>query len=294
MDYELSRMRYAGDSFPQTYVSFGPGAIAAFLGGVLENGDGTVWAHPRRQQEITHLQLAYDKDNVWLNRMKEIMAVAAEHWQGTVQIGMTDLGGNLDTLSFFRPGDGLLLDLYDRPETVKQLTWQAHALWWRYYEELNAVVAPANPGYSTWCPVFSESPYYFLQCDFSYMIGPAMFDEFVKPELVASCKRFVNSFYHLDGRGQLPHLDSLLAIPELKGVQWVPGDGSPGRQHWPEVYRRIHDAGKLIQMNGAGLEALDMFDAIAEQAGTAKGMFLYAQVDMALASEVEAFVEKWR
>ncbi|MHB9071485.1 MAG: hypothetical protein ACYC54_14100 [Sedimentisphaerales bacterium] len=293
MDYELSRKRYAGDSFPQTLVNFGPGAIAAFLGCVLENGDGTVWCHPLHKLEISEVRLEYDKDNVWLNRIKEVMAAAVDRWQGTVQVGMTDLGGNLDTLSFFRPGEGLLFDLYDHPETVKRLTWEAHDLWWRYYNEFNAIMKKHNPGYTAWCPIFSEVPYYFLQCDFCYMIGPDMFDEFVKPELVASCKRFANSFYHLDGVGQLPHLDSLLSIPELKGIQWIPGDSQQGRQHWPDVYRKIHNAGKLIQISG-GLEIFDAFDIIVEQIGTSKGLFLYSEVDISQTSKVEAFLEKYR
>ena len=51
------------------------------------------------------------------------------------------------------------------------------------------------------------------------MLGPEHFEEFVKPEIVASCNRLGNSFYHLDGVGQIRHLDSLLAIAELKGIQ---------------------------------------------------------------------------
>jgi len=41
---------------------------------------------------------------------------------------MTDLGGNLDILSTFRPGTDLLLDLYDHPEDVKRLTGEAHTM----------------------------------------------------------------------------------------------------------------------------------------------------------------------
>jgi 5-methyltetrahydrofolate--homocysteine methyltransferase len=56
----------------------------------------------------------------------------------------------------------------------------------------------------------------------------------------------VNVFYHLDGKGELPHLDQLLAIEELAGVQWVPGEGSPPLQEWPEVLNKIADSDKKI------------------------------------------------
>ena len=147
--------------------------------------------------------------------------------------------------------------------------------WWQAFDWLNALLRPPNPGYTAWTPIFSTEPYYMLQCDFAYMIGPGMFDEFVKPELAATCKRLKNAFYHLDGVGQLPHLDSLLSIPELKGIQWIPGDGKPGEKHWPEVYRKIRAAGKLIQIHGG----IDVLDAVAEQVGSAKGIILIGSVD---------------
>ena len=53
--------------------------------------------------------------------MKAIYRAAVERWQGSVIIGMTDLGGNLDILSTFRPSEKLLLDLYDAPGEVLRL-----------------------------------------------------------------------------------------------------------------------------------------------------------------------------
>jgi 5-methyltetrahydrofolate--homocysteine methyltransferase len=193
-----------------------------------------------------------------------------DRWRGLVQIGMTDLGGNLDILASFRPGEKLLLDLVDDPEAVKQRTWAAHELWFRYFDEINGILQPGNPGYTAWAPLYSADTYYMLQCDFCYMISPKMFDEFVRPELAATCKRLTNPFYHLDGKGQLPHLDSLLRIPELKGVQWIPGAGAPGMSQWPDVYRKIKAAGRRIQL----FEGLDTLDAVAEQTGGGAGIAL--------------------
>ncbi len=50
-------------------------------------------------------------------------------------------------------------------------------------EKTNNVLQPHNPGYSDWAGIYSDLPSYVPQCDFSYMIGPDMFDTFVKPEL---------------------------------------------------------------------------------------------------------------
>ena len=93
-------------------------------------------------------------------------------------MSMTDLGGSLDILSTFRPSENLLLDLYDHPEVVRQKTWGVHEMWWRCFSELDSTIRAVNPGYTAWSPIFSDGPYYMLQCDFCYMIGPDMFDEY--------------------------------------------------------------------------------------------------------------------
>lgn len=288
-DYQLSCSRFLGDAFPTANPYFGPGVIAAMMGAELENGAETTWFYPKEEKEISDLLFEFDLDNVWFSRIKDLYKAGLERWGGLVQLAMTDLGGNLDILSSFRPSEKLLLDLYDSPDEVKRLTWDAHEKWFTYFDEFNEILQPVNPGHTAWCTIFSTQPYYMLQSDFCYMIGPDMFDEFVKPELAATCKRLTNPFYHLDGPGQLPHLDSLLAIEELKGVQWVPGSGAKDCTQWPEVYRKIKNAGKLIQIYGD----ISTLDTIAEQIGTAEGIILIAAADISRENGVRELLMKY-
>ncbi|MBN1349839.1 hypothetical protein JXJ21_10550 [candidate division KSB1 bacterium] len=288
-DYNLSCQKYLGDGFPAVWPNFGPGVIGAFLGANLIKGDSTCWFKPTEVQEIGDIKFHIDPENTWYKRVTDICRAAMARWQGQVQLAMTDLGGNLDILYTFRPGGRLLTDLIDHPDEVKQLTWDAHEKWWAYFEQINGILQPLNPGYTAWTQIFSEIPYYILQCDFCYMISPEMFDEFVKPELIASCRKLGNPFYHLDGPGQLPHLDSLLEIEELKGVQWVPGAGQPDVVEWPRVYRKIRDAGKLIQIWG-GIESLE---TIASQVGSAEGIILIASTDIKNEKTVTELMKKY-
>ncbi|HEY0258144.1 MAG TPA: hypothetical protein VGC39_11920, partial [Candidatus Methylacidiphilales bacterium] len=190
LDYELSKNVYIGDAFPMVNMDmFGPGVMAAFLGARLDNSTGSVWFHPPEDTPIENIHFRYDPDNIWLRRVKEICAAAMRRWQGRVLMGMTDLGGSLDTLSTFRPSDELPMDLVDSPEEVKRLLGEIHDFWHRFYAEINAVLQPVNPGYSAWCQIYSDRPYYILQCDFSYMISPEMFREFAQWELEATSQR---------------------------------------------------------------------------------------------------------
>ena len=268
IDYDLSRLTFFGDSFPHFMPFFGAGVLAAFLGAQLDQREETCWFHPPDEKSPPDISFRFDPDNRWFRRICDIYAAGLERWGGAVQLGMTDLGGNLDVVASFRPGEKLLLDLYDHPEEVRRLNREAHDRWWACYDAFNNLLRPVNPGYTAWTPLFSAEPYYMLQCDFSFMIGPDMFDEFVKPGLAASCRRLGHAFYHLDGPGQLVHLDSLLSIDELRGIQWIPGDGAPGIRRWPGVFRKIRDAGKLIQFFGD----IGDLDAVIRQLGSQEGI----------------------
>ncbi|MFN2232778.1 MAG: hypothetical protein ACK2U1_01025 [Anaerolineales bacterium] len=270
IDYEYSRFTLLGDAYPWFNMDcFGPGVAAAMMGAKLDNSSGKVWFWPPDDRPIQEIHLELEPDNIWLQRIKDICAAAMECWGGQVLVGMTDLGGNLDIPASFRTTEKLLMDLIDYPEEVERLTWEAHLCWHQAYQEINDVLQPVNPGYSDWSGIYSDQPTYMLQCDFSYMISPRMFERFVLPELQATCKRLPRSFYHLDGVGQIPHLDQILSIEELDGVQWIHGDGKPDCSNWPELYQKIHKAGKHIQLTSGGFAAID---AVIEQIGTANSI----------------------
>lgn len=273
-DAHLSSFEFLADAFPYVFPNFGPGVVAAFLGCESDFDGSTVWFHPRVHRGLAELQLQLDPDHPWRRRIADLTRAATARWQGQAVVGYTDMGGNLDLLSSFRPGEELLLDLYDCPDQVDRVLWQAHEAWWTCYNDVSRVMQPRS-GTTSWAGIYSPQRTYMLQCDFCYMISPAMFDRFVRPELAASCARLDHAFYHLDGVGQLPHLDSLLAIPELHGVQWVPGAGQKPVHEWPEVFSRILAAGKLAQFIGGDLAG---FRRLVDRIGTAKGFVLSTQV----------------
>ncbi len=66
----------------------------------------------------------------------------------------------------------------------------------------------------------------------------------------------------------------------LKGIQWVPGAGQPNITHWPEVYRKIAKAGKLIQFSsGQSSRGIEALDVLADQLGSARNLIMIAGAD---------------
>ena len=240
---------YRDARFPSSWFNFGPGVLAALIGGEGRCGDDTIWFHPGRFAgiDIGDISIRLDRDCAWFRRLEEFFLAAGQQ-EGIIHFGQTDIGGTVDVLSSLRPGEMLIYDLFDHPDEVKRLTWEIHHAWFEAFDYFNSLLPQNNHGYSAWAGLLSRRSHYMLQCDFAYMISPDQFAEFILPELAASCRRIDRPFYHLDGKGQLPHLDLLLSIPELAGIQWVPGAGAPDCSHWPEVYRKIAAADRLMQV----------------------------------------------
>ena len=247
----LAATHYYGDAFPMRWINFGPGIMAGFVGGEVHSvsePSETVWFTPASETPIADLELAFDPENIWWQRVRALTAAFVERYDGMLQVGQTDLGGNLDILASLRTTSGLLFDVTEQPAEVLRLVQRTTELWLRYYDGLDAVIRPMCRGTTSWAPIWSTGKTYMLQCDFSYMISPRMFERYVLPDMVACCDHLDHGFYHLDGKGEIPHLDMLLAISRLRGIQWIPGDGQPTPDQWLPLLKRIRDGGKLCQV----------------------------------------------
>ena len=252
IDYWMSQCEFIGDAYPIVNMAtqFGPGVLAAFCGAKLDNSSGRVWFFPPKKQAVEETHIRYDRENPWVKRIKALYRAGLERWGDQVLLGMPDLGGVMDVIATFRGSEELLLELYDAPEEVHRLRRETLAAWMEAYEDM-AQTLSGNPGHSDWIGLYSSQPASVLQSDFCYMISTEMFDEFVLPDIKAACRKLGRAIYHLDGIGELNHLDHLLEIPELNAVQWVPGDGKPTPRHWPEIYRKIAAAGKGMHVVGS-------------------------------------------
>jgi 5-methyltetrahydrofolate--homocysteine methyltransferase len=246
---QLQSTRFYGDAFPKFWPNFGPGIVAGFLGADVHcDPDGqTVW-FDHAPVEPRDLRFERPPENPWWTRVRDLTRAAVERWGDRVAVAHTDLGGAVDILASFRGTQDLLYDLADRPEEVTRLVDEITPLWLGYYEELHSIVQRGGRGTTAWAAIWSPGRCYMFQCDFAYMISPQMFERFVLPDLSTCFAHMDHAFYHLDGKGQIRHLDLLLADEGLAGIQWIPGAGQPQPEEWLPLLARIRDAGKRCQL----------------------------------------------
>jgi 5-methyltetrahydrofolate--homocysteine methyltransferase len=287
----MDATHYYADAYPKWDCNFGAGNVAGFLGASWSHDHDakTTWFHCPPTGSLSEVVVDVDVTNPFWQRVLAATRGATQRWGKQAAIGFADLGGNLDILASLRGTQPLLYDLYDAPEQLERLCHQVTDAWLRYYDELDALIAPVARGSSCWAPLWSPTRAYMLQSDFSYMIGPPVFERFVLPDLERCCAAVDFAFYHMDGKGQLRHLDRLLSIEKLRGIQWQPGDGAPLADQWPEVLHRIRAAGKLCQIY---VDRAGAFRVAREHAG-GKG-FVFSILEPLTDDTAAEFLEAFR
>lgn len=248
---------HAAEGYPFLLPGLGPGCLAAFISDFTQFNGHTIWFELPQPMEWDQL-LAIDgrTPSPYAELALKAVGTLAQRLGGTYVIATPDIGTGLDILASLRGANNLLLDTMMCPENIDKLVDVLYELWGNYYEAFSAIVDPVNMGcYAETMRYLSGKPTHISYCDFSAMISPDMFRRWVLPIMEKECERFDGRVvYHLDGPGELAHLDILCGIEKLHAIQWVPGAGNPGGldEKWYDLYRGIIDSGKKICLSGVG------------------------------------------
>jgi hypothetical protein len=241
------RTYYVGEAFPTYFANLGPDICATLLGGELEFMPGTSWAEPF-VDDWNDVDFTPQFERVYWDTIRKMTDLALEVGEGKFITGLTDLHMNGDLLSAVRGREQLCLDLHDRPDELREVIRKAGAMYPVVFDDLWNRIKAKGLGCTTWLSVYHHDRYYATSMDFAGLISPEMFQDFFLPIIVDEIEFLERSLFHLDGPTALPHLDTLLSIPKLNGIQWVFGAGNGPCTRWIEVYRRIQNAGKCAQV----------------------------------------------
>lgn len=241
----LANGLFLGDSLPVAFPNLGPEVLAAFYGCPLRFGDyGTSWTEPILNDWSEADRITLDWQNPYFIKLVELTDAMLELGKGKYLVGMPDWHPGGDLLAALRDPQNLAMDLIDHPEQVKALLERLQPDYFAVYDFWYARLRAADQPITSWLELAAEAKYYIPSNDFSALISAAMYREFFLPGIIEECRFLDRAIYHLDGPAALRHLDTILEIPELHAVQWVPGAGREGFARWIPVYQRIQAAGK--------------------------------------------------
>lgn len=288
----VSTSGYLAEGIPMLFTNLGPGCLAACIGGDYELSNTTIWFE--NQPFVTDWEQApevklNEQSEMWqhLLRLQSRFAKDPE-----IAFSITDIGGVLDVVAALRGTESLLYDLYDYPDEIKAFIKEVTKEWFKVFDQQVKTLRDADLPYNTWMNIPSSLPWYPLQCDFSYMLSPSHFEEFVLPHITEQVNYMDRSIYHLDGVGELPHLDMLLDIPKLTGIQWVPGAGNAPMfdKTWYETYKKIQNKKKnLVLQIGKVEQNMDQLERLVK---TLDPTGLYLQLYASSEAVAEDIVEK--
>ena len=231
---------FGGESYPFFIPYLGAGSLACYLGSSPRFLEDSIWYEPiDNWEDIPNLN--FDPDNKWWRITQEFVRKGMEEGQGKFFVSFPDLIEHLDIVASLRGNSNLLYDLIDNPTYVHRCLARILDLWFQYYEEIYRITSNKQVGTADCLGIWAPGRMSKIQCDFSAMISPKMFEEFLVPYIRKQCQYLDYTYYHVDGPDAIGHLSALLDIPELNGIQWPPGGGNPsvGSSQWFPMYRRI-------------------------------------------------------
>ena len=246
------------DAINNAFVGFGPGVHAAMLGAPYVFKDNTVWfdMDPPIKNWDCMPDFVTDRSHELFKAVEEHTRALCAASRGRYAVSCTDIGGQMDVLFSLR-GEELLSDLIEYPEIISAVEERLSDEFLDYFDYLAGIIGPSGCGYTGWIPIICDEPWYPLQCDMSVMISPKMFEKFVLPSLDKVSSAIGRSIYHLDGPGEIMHLDMLLSLKHVDAIQWVPIPNAeiPGYAGYSQdfadkmsidLYRRVLAAGKKL------------------------------------------------
>jgi len=236
---------YLGEAVPAVAPDLAPNCLALFLGCRGVEQPGTVWCEPFID-DPSEARFSHDPANFYWQFCLRLALEQLRLGEEKLLPAFPDLIEGLDTLAAMRGTERLLVDLIERPEWVQACLRQITDLYFRHYDVLYDMFRDDGGGSVFWA--WAPGRMAKFQCDFSAMISPDMFGEFMAPVLTEMSERVSYCMYHWDGPSALAHHDHLLAIPRLQVLQWTPGAGAATAADpvwWPYFHKTV-DAGKRV------------------------------------------------
>lgn len=289
---------FLGESFPNLDVDFGPGSLAAYLGSDIGFKEDTVWFKPCLEDWEEVPEFRFDPDSKWFQKHLEFVKRCKELVGDDFLIDMPDLMENIDVLASLRGAQDILYDMIDEPEIIEERVKQIEKIYYEYYDRFYDVIKDSQGGnaytvFQIWGPGRTVK----LQCDFSAMMSPTNFRDFILEPLRSQAAKADQVLYHLDGPDAIKHLDAVLEVEGIRALQWTSGDAGPDGtlEDWDVIYDKARAAGKSLWIkvySGEFEDWIKNVDRIVQKYGSHSLFLLFPEMSMEQAHTLLSYADE--
>ncbi|OGS21665.1 MAG: hypothetical protein A2252_11715 [Elusimicrobia bacterium RIFOXYA2_FULL_39_19] len=241
--------QHYGEALPVLHHLFGnrgtPMTIAGYLGGEMEFGESTTW-YKHKIDNWDEFKIEFDPENIWWKRSKKLFEITIEKAkQNNCIPSFPDYGDIFTIFSVLRGSQELVFDVIDNKETIIKARDRLLKFRNKYHQEQYSLYSKYFHGDNTWL-MWAPGKTEAIQCDFSVLISPPLFEELVIPEIEQMGRYYDYLVWHLDGPDEIKFLDRLLEIPQIKAIQWQQGAGKPSPSNWLPMLKKIQEHKRSI------------------------------------------------
>lgn len=247
---QLSGTWWGGEAIP-SYLLMGGWTVSA--GGRPHFSYDTIWFDTAEVDFRQPSPFRVTEDDPWVVKHRTLYAAVAEEAAGEhFLMGSPCFLPANDLLSMHMGTSSFMMALIDEPEWMQGAILQAARdteVERRRLEEIARRKTTLWYGISGWMTLWAPEPFISTQSDVSCMLSPAMYEQFVVPELELLSASTGAMWYHLDGHDARQHLPRLLSLPYLRVIQYTPTPSEPpnGPDHL-DFYRKIQRAGRIVHI----------------------------------------------
>ncbi len=292
---------FLAESFPNLSVDFGPGSVAAYIGSDIVFHDDTVW-FTEVLADLDDLEEAepfvFDPENAWFKKHLALVEECKTLAQGDFPICIPDLMENIDVIASLRGAETTIFDMIDSPEEMTARIQQISDIYFEYYNRFYDIVKMQDDSsIYTVFQIWGEGKSAKLQCDFSALMSPQNFRDFIQQPLRAQAQQLDNVIYHLDGPDAIKHLDAVMEIEEIDALQWTSGDYGPDGtfEEWYVIYDKAYRAGKALWVkvySGEYQDWLARIDKLIARYGSDRLLLTFPPMPKQQALDLLAYAEQ--
>jgi hypothetical protein len=266
---DMQQIHRVGDALPTIRPDFGPVMLGRLFGGKTEYGANTTWTHAFIQDDWSNApSWTIDEcDPLW-QHLQVLLKRIVQNAVGCYLVQTPNLGASSDVLLNLRGAERLALDTIDQPAQITRAVDAIYPAWRKAFMMLWEHVVEQGAGLIHFVGMWASAPHTVLECDFNALIGPGPFQELFLPDIRRQAATVGRAIFHLDGPDAARHVDTLLDVPELQAIQYVPGTGTPSALDKLAMLRKIQRRGKALQIVCPFEEVLPLCDSL-EPAGLA-------------------------